>query len=232
MMYISPGVIGADLRAVDHRHRTGNDRPLVQLAKLDVRLALGVVVDTGRSAETLAAGAAPNRIVWRAGWHSRQAPLPGRHRRRLCAPPPPPPPPRAAASASTSGRLWVRRQPARILRVVRQPLGRAAIALELRFDPLDRVTIPLRAFTAIAKLSQPFNRGLVLLEIQAADEHPDSVGLCRCLRGLLGLTALRCRDHRDRSDRQPGGHKDCSSNCHRLFLPRRVSYARVRVYSR
>jgi hypothetical protein len=92
---------------------------------------------------------------------------------------------------------------------------RAAIALELRFDPCDGVAIALRAFTAIAELRQSFDRRLVFLKVEVADDRRDIVGWRRWLCGRLRRRLL------SGAARLPGGlraehashqHADCSAN--------------------
>src|SRR6185295_2384689 len=52
---------------------------------------------------------------------------------------------------------------------------RAAVALELRLDPIDGVAISLGALAAIAKPREPFDRCLVFLEIQPRDHDADRI---------------------------------------------------------
>ena len=60
--------------------------------------------------------------------------------------------------------------------------GRAAHCLELRLDPIDRVTVARGALPSVAELRQPLERGLILIELQPADECADRVvGLCALL---------------------------------------------------
>src|SRR6185312_17082198 len=54
--------------------------------------------------------------------------------------------------------------------------GRAAVALQLRLDPVDRIAVALRALAAVAKLRQPLDRRLVLRQVQATDEGRDRIG--------------------------------------------------------
>src|SRR5262249_24220744 len=66
----------------------------------------------------------------------------------------------------------------------------AAVALELRLDPVDRFPISLGALATIAELGETFDRRLVLLELQAADHLLD-----RIVRGVGGGSALRRNRH-------------------------------------
>ena len=75
--------------------------------------------------------------------------------------------------------------------VVRDPLGRAAVALELRLDPVDRGAVAIGALAAIAELRQPLDRRLVLFEIEAADQRLHRIGARRRLRGRLRCKAER-----------------------------------------
>src|SRR5256712_14202116 len=58
---------------------------------------------------------------------------------------------------------------------VPQPLGRAAEALQLAFDPVDRRAISIGPLAPIAERGQAPDRGLVPLEIEPSDQHPDRV---------------------------------------------------------
>src|SRR6185503_776744 len=79
------------------------------------------------------------------------------------------------ASAAASGGRWL----------VGHALSLAAVALELGFNPCDRVAIALRAFLAIAERREALDRGLVLLEIEPVDKDLDRIRRRRGLRGLL-----------------------------------------------
>jgi hypothetical protein len=89
--------------------------------------------------------------------------------------------PRAAAASARIRRRIVG---------VSDALGRTAVALELRFDPIDRRTIAIAALPPIAELSEALDGRLVFLEIESADER---------LHRVLGLRLLR-REH-DTSDK-------------------------------
>jgi hypothetical protein len=95
---------------------------------------------------------------------------------------------------------------------VDDPLGvRAAVALELGLDPVDRLAIAFRALPAIAERGQPFDRGLVFLEVESIDHDLDGIdgtgrrGRRRALR--LGLSGGRARkatgETRGQQDRNP-----------------------------
>jgi hypothetical protein len=70
--------------------------------------------------------------------------------------------------------LLIARQPRRIVDIF-DPLGRAAIASQLRLDPVDRGTVALGALLAVAELAEPPERGLVALELEATDQDPPRV---------------------------------------------------------
>jgi hypothetical protein len=81
-----------------------------------------------------------------------------------------------AATAST-GRARRRRVVG-----VRDPSGRAPVALELRFDPVNRRAIAIRALAPIAELRQAFDRGFVSLQIEPPHQRGDRIGwfdLCK-----------------------------------------------------
>jgi hypothetical protein len=59
----------------------------------------------------------------------------------------------------------------RRLKLVLQPFGRAAVAFQLCFDPIDCRTVSVRPLPAIAELRQPFDRRFVLFEIEAVDQR-------------------------------------------------------------
>ena len=48
---------------------------------------------------------------------------------------------------------------------------RAAVALELRFDPVDGLAIAIRSLPPIAELRQPLDGGLVAFQIEPVDEN-------------------------------------------------------------
>ena len=84
-----------------------------------------------------------------------------------------------SAQPGTAGRCsgkpssrWCGRPTRRVdLKVVCDSLSiRAAVALELRFDPIDRCAISRRTLAAITELREAFYRCLVLFEIEVADE--------------------------------------------------------------
>ena len=176
----------APLRAVDHWTGPGMTGPRFNSRSFTFGCRSGSLLTPVRAPKPLPPAPRRNGIVRRApAGTAREAPLCRcrRHRRRRLrgsarqpAAPPPAAPRTAAPARAAPPRCCLRRQPARIRRVVRHALGLAAIALELRLDPVDRVAIALRAFAAIAKLGQALDRGLVPLEFQPADEHPDRVG--------------------------------------------------------
>ncbi|HEU5432325.1 MAG TPA: carboxypeptidase regulatory-like domain-containing protein, partial [Thermomicrobiales bacterium] len=104
----------------------------------------------------------------------------------------------AAAGASTSA--------SRVLAALRRGVGvldarhvAAAITLELRFDPVDRVAIALRPLAPVAKLREAFDRRLVLVQFKPADQGPDGVVRRR------PLTSRRRRRLGEHGHRQRGG---------------------------
>jgi hypothetical protein len=83
--------------------------------------------------------------------------------------------PGVAATASASGGGW------RIVDVL-HPLGPAAVALQLHFDPIDRGAIAIRALTPIAEPGQALDGGLVLIEVETLDQRLHRVGSRRVLQ--------------------------------------------------
>ena len=74
----------------------------------------------------------------------------------------------APAAAATSAALPAGRvAPLRRDVLVLDALGRTAVALELRLDPVDRGAVAIGALAAIAELREPLDGGLVSLEIEA-----------------------------------------------------------------
>jgi hypothetical protein len=74
----------------------------------------------------------------------------------------------ATTTCSASARGW---------RVIPNALGvGAAIALELRLDPVDRVPISLRTLAAVTELREFLDGRLVFLEVEAGHEVAD--GIC------------------------------------------------------
>ena len=129
----------------------------------------------------------------------------------------------ALARGRSFGALTGRRRSAcrRRLIVVLDALGiRAAVALELRLDPIDCRSIAIRALTPIAELRQPFDRGLVFFQVESIDHLLDRVVVGRHCRGLglrLGRRRLcargrnRARDETVReSDENPTVHQTSS----------------------
>ncbi len=99
-----------------------------------------------------------------------------------------------------------RRRPSRGRRrveLVDQALGGAAVALELRLDPVDGLAVALGALPPIPELRQALDGGLVAFEVQPGDESPDRVrrggSRRRCLRRRAGREA---DSHRE--SKQPG----------------------------
>src|SRR5262249_40353165 len=85
---------------------------------------------------------------------------------------------------------------------------RAAVALELRFDPIDRVTIALRALAAIAELRQPLDRVLVVVEREARHHDGDRIigrAALAVARSLLGGESRAEREKAAAHDRDACG---------------------------
>ena len=158
------GVRRADLGAVDFLPLgPASSARVFERAKLGVGLLQRIVVDAGARANAAQCG-------------RRRTP----HRRHGRAPAPPRPPARAACRSA--GAVYIVRDALRV---------RAAVALELRFDPVDRGAIALGALAAIAELRQSLDRRLVLLEVEPADQLAnriiDRIGARRTLRLGLGV---------------------------------------------
>ena len=95
--------------------------------------------------------------------------------------------PAGAGPRRLSARRRHRAAPGRRLVVVLDAFRvRAAVALELRLDPVDGGAVAIGSLTAIAELRQALDRGLVLFQIESADEHPYRVVVVRGLRGWRG----------------------------------------------
>ena len=93
------------------------------------------------------------------------------------------------SAPATGGTLGSRRR----IVLVRDALDvLAPVRFELRLDPVDGVTIALRALPAIAELRQSFDRVLVSLEIEAIDE-----GLYRVVRRIGRRYRRHCADEND-----------------------------------
>ena len=187
-MYISSGRVDADLGAVDLlRARRRRGRLAVERAQLFVGLLHRVVVDAG----TRARAARPSAALRRSG-------LAIRIRRALR--------PRA--------RLRGRRRRRGVVVVDAFDVG-AAVALELRFDPVDRLAIALGALASIAELRQALDGRLVALEIEPADQRlePGSGGLGGVVGPLWAcrVSAVPSRPARTNDDEErvrigpPGG---------------------------
>src|SRR4029453_7114388 len=79
------------------------------------------------------------------------------------------------------------------------------VLFELRLDPVDGVTIALRALPAIAELRQSFDRVLVSLEIEAIDE-----GLYRVVRRIGRRCTWLLRRRERRNSRR---HEETETSC-------------------
>ena len=107
----------------------------------------------------------------------------------------------AAATSPSSG---VRRRV-----FVDDSLGvRAAIALELSFDPVDSIAISLRALATIAELCQSFDRRLVFLQLEARNHRFD---LGRASIERRSTSRLRRRGSAGERDKSCGTREGCCS---------------------
>ena len=138
---VGPG--GPDFGAVDLRALSRCGRLAIELAQLGIRLRVGIGVHAGPPRDAAVARAA------RSGSH-----FTARNDRILRLLPAP-----ATPSAFLRRRRVV---------LIRHSLGRTAIALELRLDPIAGLAIALGALAAIAKLRQTLDGGLVFLEFEAS----------------------------------------------------------------
>ena len=172
-------VRGADLRAENFLARPGLVRLHVRLPDRLVWLGVGIHVDAGA----------------RPGAEDDAASLAVPRVRRPCATP-----------ASLRGRRVD--LPPRVF--ILDALGvRAAVALELRLDPVDGGTVARRALAPIAELRQALDRRLVLLEVEPLDQGLDrGIGRRRRRNGrALGgrsrfLAVRRRRDDTRQTGRQ------------------------------
>jgi hypothetical protein len=121
---------------------------------------------------------------------------------------------RRSSTTTSAGRAACPLAAAARLVDILHALGDTPVALELRFDPGDGVSIPLRALTPVAELRQPFDRGFVALEVEPVDQNLREVrrGWLRGSRRLLPAS-LRRRD-RHRACRDRSGHEHQSSESH------------------
>src|SRR6185503_13794677 len=62
----------------------------------------------------------------------------------------------------------------------------AAVAAQLRFDPVHRIAVAVGPLAAVAELSETLDRRLVLLEVEPGDEPGDGVGCRRSCAVSLG----------------------------------------------
>lgn len=75
---------------------------------------------------------------------------------------------------------------------VRDAFGvRAAITLELRFDPVYRGAVAIRSGPSVTECGESFDRGLVALKIQARDHEGDRIGTVNGNRLIAQHCALR-----------------------------------------
>jgi hypothetical protein len=102
-------------------------------------------------------------------------------------------------SVTTSGLLNTRAS-SMTSAIPEPPLGiRASVALELRFDPINRHPVARSTLPPISELGQPFDRSFVRLEIEPSDQNPDRVG-----RSVLRLGAGRLTDDRGNNSQVTG----------------------------
>src|ERR1700720_4205606 len=87
---------------------------------------------------------------------------------------------------------------------------RASVALELRFDPIDRRPVARSTLPPISELGQPFDRSFVRLEIEPSGQNPDRVG-----RSILRLAVGRLTDDRGNNSQATG-----PNGIHRFLLGR------------
>ena len=102
----------------------------------------------------------------------------------------------SGAASELSSRNASPRAAARRRRVVLvlDAIGRAAITLQLGFDPVDSVAVAFGALAAVAKLCKALDRRLVSLEVKTADKSTDWI-VCGCRPGLLPGNRQRCTDN-------------------------------------
>src|SRR5436189_5582297 len=94
-----------------------------------------------------------------------------------------------ADGGARARRLW--------MPLVREPLRRSAsVALQLCFDPVDRVPIARGALTPVAELREPLDRRLVALEVETTDEA------CDDRIGWVGEDQLLCTERHRGEQRQ------------------------------
>ena len=170
---VGPG--GPDLGAVDLLARSRCGRLAIELAQLFIRLRVGIVVDAGPPRDPAIARAARSGSHFTAGND--------RIRRFLPAALPPPPPP--------FGR---RRRVVLIL----QPLGRAAVALELRLDPVDGLAIALVPWRRSPNCVRPLMVALYF----SRSRRPTSVRIGSVAWGPVPPAAARRRVVAARRDRK------------------------------
>src|SRR5439155_7185457 len=111
------------------------------------------------------------RLFHRIGVHSGRRPYSTRPAAALREP--------GVPSTTTTGLLRGRAV------LVLDALRRAAVALELRFNPVHGRAIPICALTPIPELRESFDRGFVLLQVESFDEHLDGIVGGRRVRWLL-----------------------------------------------
>ena len=156
----------ADLGAVDLFALAGRAGLRVERAQARVGLLVDVVIRVGGRGDTAVAGTADAGADFAAGDGDIG--------------------PGAATSLGRRGR----RHNARVFHTL--GVG-AAVAFQLRFDPVDSGAIAIGAFEPIAELGEPLDRGFVTIEVEATDES---------LHGVAGggglhrwhLAPSRCAD--------------------------------------
>jgi len=149
------GARAADFRAIHLFARTGSRRLRVEGAKRGIGLGDGIVIGGRRPRHAAQSRTARARTEFPAGDF------------------------RTGGRSSALLGLW-----RRYIVGVPDALGvRAAIALELRFDPVDRCPVSVGALLPVAELGQALDGGLVFLQIEPRDQR----------FGVVGRGALRLR---------------------------------------
>ena len=91
---------------------------------------------------------------------------------------------------------------------VLDPLGRrAAVALELRLDPIHRFAVAFGALAPVAELRETLDRRLVLLEVEARDHEANRIVQGVRGRRLVAAALLRV-NRRGGEDEQRGQNRD------------------------
>src|SRR5579859_5034917 len=109
---------------------------------------------------------------------------------------------------------------------------RAAITLQLRFDPIHRLTVPVRPLPPVPKLSQPLNRRLIPLQNQPPHQPRDRLRSRSLVSLVLSRRLIRGVSRRRAHLRRCRGVSRRRVGCRPLRPPRSTHHNPKHSYRR